>query len=241
MLGLFLLTMLESRLARAVGRGRMTDLLDMPKLTTVVAEWNPTILDKASRGEALNVLLGRVRPALGQLGTTRLRSELEGKYKLTVWVADKIDDGHVGCNLLLFSDEVNWKLLLSQGSLDIRKVESVLDSTSVCPKADTERVEVFLACCVDELDPCLLTSQLRDSVPVDGAALCAVQGLVAFLVTELAFLGRTVSSSVAINSARVAGTSEGTLDLSIRTVGLVVPNLTAVVAFSGEATASRFL
>jgi hypothetical protein len=47
-------------------------LLDMSKLSTVAADWNPTVFHKSGRGKTLLVLFGVLRPTFPELRTARL-------------------------------------------------------------------------------------------------------------------------------------------------------------------------
>lgn len=108
----------------------------------------------------------------------------------------------------------------------------VSDSTSVRSKTGTKGVKILCSCCVDKIFPGFLAGELGNALPVYNSALCAVDGLVTGLVTELTLLRRAVTSRMALNAAGVAGTSERTLDFWVGAVSLVVSDLTTVVAFA---------
>jgi hypothetical protein len=62
---------------------------------------------------------------------------------------------------------------------------------------------------------------------------------VTLLIAELALLGvgRTATSRVALDTAGIASTGEGTLDALIGAISLVVTDLTAVEALASQTTA----
>jgi hypothetical protein len=240
-LNLLLLAVL-SKLAWTVGvEVGKTHLADVTKLAAVAAQGNTTVLDEASGNKTLQVLLRRLGPAFSQLGTTGLCRVLEGENPLTFRVADRVDDGHVGSNGLLLRHQVDWGVVLTKSLLDGGQVELRGDGTGVCSKTETESIEVFGVRCIDESLPSFLGSELGNAIPVDHAALIAVEGFVAGLVAQLALLGRAVTSGMTIDTARVAGTSKGTLDSGVSAVSFVVADLTAVVAFASQAATSGLL
>jgi hypothetical protein len=218
-----------------------THLADVTKLAAITAQGNTTVLDEASGSKTLQVLLRGLGPAFSQLGTTWLCRVLESENPLAFRVADRVDDGHVGSNGLLLSHQVDWGVVLTESLLDGGQVELSGDGTGVCSKTETESIEIFGVRCIDESLPGFLGSELRDTIPVDHAALSAVEGLVAGLVAQLALHGRAVTSGMTIDTARVAGTSKGTLDSGVSAVSLVVADLTAVVAFASQAATGGLL
>ena len=200
--------------------GGETDLADVSELTTVAAERNTAVLDVAARSKALDVLGWVLGPTLSHLRTTRLGGELDGEDVFAVRVADEVNDGHVGGDLLLLGDEKDAETVLTESLLDGRKAELIHGGTSVGTEADTEGVEVLLLGGVDEGSPSSLRLHLGDASPVDGATRLALDSAVALLVTEL------------------AGAVEGTLNALVGAIGLVVTDLTAVEALAGETAAA---
>jgi hypothetical protein len=75
------------------------------------------------------------------------------------------------------------------------------------------------------------------------ATLLAIKRLVACLVTKPALLWIcwTIAGRVTLNTACIASAGEGTFDTLVRTVSLVVTNLSAVEAFASEATSRGFV
>jgi hypothetical protein len=106
MLGNLLCARLQRKLA-CLPRdlGREACLADVSRFTTVAADGNTRVMNKAGIEEALEVLLGALGPALRHLGTTRLAGQLNGEDIFALGVTDQVDNGHVGSNLLLLSDE----------------------------------------------------------------------------------------------------------------------------------------
>jgi hypothetical protein len=240
-LNLLLLAVL-SKLASTVGvKMERTYLSDVTKLSAVTTQGNTTVLDEASGSETLQVLLRGLGPAFSQLGTTGLCRVLEGENPLAFRVADRVDDGHVGSNGLLLSHQVDGRVVLTESLFDGGQVELSGDGTGVCSKTETESIEVFGVRCIDESLPGFLGSELRDAIPVDHTTLIAVEGLVAGLVAQLALHGRAITSGMAIDTARVAGTSKGTLDPGVSAVCFVVADLAAVVAFASQAATGGLL
>jgi hypothetical protein len=234
-LNLFLLAVL-SKLTWTVGvEVEKTHLADVTKIAAVTAQGNTTILNEASGSKALQVLLRGLRPAFSQPGTTGLCRVLEGENPLALRVADRVDDSHVGSNGLLLSHQVDGGVVLTESLFDGGQVELSGDGTGVCSKTETESIEVFGVRCIDESLPGLLGSELRNAIPVDHATLIAVKGPVTGLVAQLALHGRAITSGMAIDTARVAGTSKGTLDSGVSAISFVVADLTAVVAFASQA------
>jgi hypothetical protein len=211
------------------------------KLSAVTAHGNTTVLDEASGSKTLQVLLGGLGPAFSQLGTTGLCRVLEGENPLAFRVADRVDDGHVRSNGLLLSHQVDGRVVLTESLLDGGQVELGGDGTGVCSETETESIEIFGVRCIDESLPGLFGSELRNAIPVDHATLIAVEGLVAGLVAQLALHGRAITGGMAIDTARVAGTSKGTLDPGVSAVSFVVADLAAVVAFASQAATGGLL
>ena len=75
-LGLLLLAVLEAvshtleAIMKAI-RNENAYLPDMSKLSTVAADWNPTVFHKSGRGKTLLVLFGVLRPTFPELCTAR--------------------------------------------------------------------------------------------------------------------------------------------------------------------------
>jgi hypothetical protein len=176
---------------------------------------------------------------LCHLCATRLGRQLDRKNVLALSVADEVDNGHVGGDILLLGDEVHTKIIFAQSSLDSGEIEVILESTSVGTKTDAERIEVLGLSRVDEGGPGTSSVHLRHTSPVDHAALIAVEGLVAFLIAKLALHGvrRASAGRMTLYTAGVAGSVEGTLDTLIGAVRLVVTDLAAVEALSSETAA----
>lgn len=144
---------------------------------------------------------------------------------MAVGITDEVDDGHIGGDLLLLSDEEDSKSIFAKSFLDGGKAEVIHGSASVCLQADTEDIEVFGFGSVDEGNPGRLSIHLGDARPVDNATRLAVDSTMTLLVAEF------------------AGAIERTLDTLIGTVRLVVTDLAAVEALASEAasTALRLL
>jgi hypothetical protein len=211
----------------------------MALLATVAADRNTAILDKAGRGETLEVLLRALRPALGELRTTGLSRQLDRENILAVGIANKIDDGKALIDLLPLCNQIHTEALFAQALFDSGQAELVSNSASVGTQADAEGIEVFLLGGIDKSSPGSLSLHLRYTSPIDDALLLAVHGNMALLVAQLALLriGRAVASGMTLNTAAVADAREGVLDTRVGTVGLVVAYLTTVVAFASEAAA----
>jgi hypothetical protein len=218
-------------------------LANVSEFTAVAAERYTTVFDKAGRSETPKVLLWALGPALGHLGATRLCRQLEGEDELALGVANEVNDGHVGSNLLLLGNQVNTKVVLAESSLDCGEVELVVERTSVGAETDAEGIQIFGPRGVDESGPCITSIHLGNAGPVDQTALITVQSLVPLLVAKLAFhgVGRAASSRMTLNSTCIAGTRERALNTLIRAVCLIVSNLATVVAFASKAAALRFI
>lgn len=217
--------------------------LDVAKFSTVGANGDTTIMDKATGRQTLEVLLGRFGPAFGHLDTTRLGRGLDGQNELALGVSDKIDNGHVDSNLLLLGDEEDWEVVVAESSLNSLDVELILKGTGVRFESRTEQVEILNLGSIDELVPSLLGTQFGNASPVDDTTRLTLKSLVAWLVAQLASLrvGRAAAHGVALLSTGVASTTERTLDLGVGAIGLVVTNLTAVEALSSHTTALRLV
>jgi hypothetical protein len=190
------------------------------ELTAVAAERNTTILDVAGRSESLDVLGRALRPTLSHLDTTGLGRELDGQDVLAVRVANQVDDGHVGGDLLLLGNEEDTETILAESLFDGGKTELFPGSAGVGTEANTESVEVLLLGGIDESSPGGLRVHLRDASPVDHATSLAVDSAVALLVAEL------------------AGAIEGTLEAHVGAINLVVTDLIAVEALAGDTAAA---
>lgn len=215
----------------------ITYLLNVAELTTVAAERNTTILNEAGGCKTLEVLVLVLRPTLSHLRTAGLVGELSGKNKLTFWIADHVDNGHIDGNVLLEGDKKDGKTILAKSGLDIGEGEVVDNCSSISLETGTEAVQIPLLGCINKLGPSLFSLELRDTGPVDKATLLTLESLVPFLVTELAShrIGGAVASGVAIYTTSVAGTGEFALNARVGAVGLVVTNFAAVEALASEA------
>lgn len=228
------------RLSPGFGLGNMiTNLLDVTELTAVAAERDSTILNESGGCKTLEVLLPVLGPTYSHLRPARLLGELDSENKLTFWVADHVDNGHIDSDILLEGDEKDGKLILAKGGLDIGEGKVVDDSAGVSLEAGAEAVQILLLGCIDEFGPSLLSLELRDTSPVYKATLFTLESLVALLVAKLALyrIGWAAACSMSLDTAGVAGTGELALDTRVGAVGLVVTNLATVVAFTSEAAA----
>jgi hypothetical protein len=218
-------------------------LAGVAELTAVVAERDTAVLHETSRRETLEVLFRALRPALSELGAARLRRQLNGQDKMALRVADQVDNGHVWRNVLLLGDQIHAEAIVSQSLLDGGQAEDVGGSTRVGTQTDAEDVEVLLVRSVDEGLPSVFGGQLGNTSPVDDTATLAVESDVSLLVAQLALLGvgGALASRVALDTTRVAGAAEGTLDALVGAVRLVVADLSAVEALAGEAAALRLV
>lgn len=213
----------------------------MAKLATVTAHRNATVLDEASRSETLKVLLRRLGPILSHLRTARLGSKLDRENVFTLRIADQVDNGLIWRDLLLERDQIDLDTIGAKSGLDIGQAELVDDSAGICLETNAKYIQIFQVSGIDERGPSIFGRQLRNTGPVDDAALIALEGLVAWLVAELALhrVGWAATSRVALDAASIAGTGERTLDALVGTVGFVVTYLTAVVALPRHAIALR--
>lgn len=211
----------------------------MAELATVAAQGHATVLDEASRSQALEVLLGALWPTLGHLRATRLRRELDRENVLLFGVTNEINDSHVGSDFLLLGDQVNGEIVSAQSLLNLGQLEVVGESTGVGTKADAEGVEILGRRSVDERGPGVFSGHLRNAGPVHDTAPSALKSAVARLVAQAALLGvgGALTRRVTLDTAGVAGAGERTLDALVGAVGFVVTNLAAVEAFSSEAAA----
>jgi hypothetical protein len=132
MLGGLLLAVLHHTLVRSPNPyDRSLYLADVSKLAAVAAQRQTTVLDEAGRSKTLEVLLWVLGPALRHLGTTRLRGKLDRENILALGVADEVDDGHVGFNILLLGDQIDTQSILAQSRLDTSQSELLRRSTSI--------------------------------------------------------------------------------------------------------------
>lgn len=208
----------------------------MTQLTAVAAHGHTAVLDETSRSQALQVLFGRLGPALRHLRTAGLGCKLDGQHELALGVANQVDDGLVGSNLLLESDQVDLDAIRAKSRLDIRQAELVVGSAGVGLQTEAEDIKVLSVGGIDEGGPGIFGGQLGNIAPVDGSALVALKSLVTFLLAQLADhgVGRAAASRVAFNAAGIASPGERTLDALVRAVSLVVADLTAVEAFARQ-------
>lgn len=203
----------------------------MAKLSTVAAERDTAILNKAGRGKTLHVLLRILRPALSHLRTARLVRQLNSEHVIALWISNQVDNGHVHSNLLLLGNQEDGKSIGAQSGFDIGQTERIKYRPSVGLEACSESIDVLLASRMDECRPSLFSLELRDASPINNTALLTVDCLVTFLVAELAFerVCRAVSSGVAFDATRIASSGKLTLNARVRAVSLVVANFTTVL------------
>lgn len=213
------------------------------RTSTVGADGNTSILDETTRSETLEVLFWSRGPTLTHLSTTRLRRKLDGQDVLALGVADEIDRSHVDSKHLLLSNEIDWQLVGTEGFLDPLDIELLVESTGIRLESDAEEIDILLLSSINDLDPSLLGAHLRNTSPIDDAARFALESLVSWLVAQLAELGvgRAVTHGMSPLAAGVANTGEGTVNLRVGTVGLVVSNLSAVEALSGQTATLRLV
>lgn len=171
-------------------------------------------MDVAGRGETLEVLLGALGPACCHLRAARPCGQLDGEDELARGLADKVDDGHVGGDLLLLGDQIDTEACFTQSLLDCDQAEVVGNGAGISTQAGTELVEIILRRGFDDGGPGFPVRQLRNAGPVDDAALLAVESLVALLRAKAALLG-----------------------LWIRAVRAVVADLSAAIALAGHTAA----
>jgi hypothetical protein len=207
------------------------------KLAAVATHGNAAILDKASRTQTLEVLLWALRPAWCKLRTTRLSGQLDRQNEVSLGIANKVDNSHVGGNVLLLGDEIDRQAILAQSSLHIGQAELVIDSTRVGSQADAKSVQILFIGGIDQGLPRILSRHLRNASPVDDTTATTIECNVTLLVAQLALLrvGRAGASGVALNTTGVASTVERTLDALVSTVRLVVADLSAVEALASQA------
>ena len=88
-------------------------------LVAVLADDDEAVHGEASLTEAVDVLLGSLRPAFGEDGTPRPGGPLDGDGVLLVGLALKVDESPVDGDLLLLSDQVSVELLTAEGLLEV--------------------------------------------------------------------------------------------------------------------------
>lgn len=88
-------------------------------LFAVLADDHEAVHGEASLTEAVDVLLGSLRPAFGEDGTPRPGGPLDGDGVLLVGLALKVDESPVDGDLLLLSDQVCVEFLATEGLLEV--------------------------------------------------------------------------------------------------------------------------
>lgn len=197
-------------------------LSNVAEFATVRAHSNAAMLNEASRLKAHHVVGSILRPAFCHLRTTRFSGLLESQNVLAVRFATEVDNGHVLGNILLQRDEIDGEVLITEYVLNLDDLASSVEGTTIGADADTKGIEVFRLGGSDELLIGLLCAQLRYAQVVDKMTVCAVHSLVASLTASLALDIRTLGCLVALDIAYFAAAGEGSLDLFVVAVSLVV-------------------
>lgn len=163
---------------------------------------------------------------------------MDGENIATIRVTEHVDNSHVRGQILFLSDQEDGKILRAKSFLDSDKVESTIVRERTCVSLQTgaERIEVLLSSRIDEHPPGFRRLELRNASPINKATLLALKSLVTLFVAKSALhrIGRTVASSVALDTTGVAGSGELALDTRVGTVSLVVTDFAAVVALASE-------
>jgi hypothetical protein len=161
---------------------------------------------------------------------------LDGENILAIRVAEHVDNSHIRGYFLFLGDQEDRKTICAKSFLDSDKVEitRIHERTCVSLQTVAERIEIFRPSRIDELPPGFPRFELRDTSPINKTTLLAIKSLVALFVAKptLHGIGRTVASSVALNTTGVAGSGELALDTRVGTVSLVVTDFATVVALA---------
>lgn len=199
---------------------------DMTKFTTVAAERNTTVLGKASRLEALEILFSILGPAYGELGATRLILVLDRQDELAIGEADQVNNGE-GLGHIVRSQglEIHRDIVFTQGSLNSGKIKLFTNSTGVSLEASFEGIDLLGASGIDKLSPGLLGVELGNTGPVHDTTLLAIYSLVTMFAAEptgTLRVARAISSAMTLLAAGVAGAGKRPVDAWICAIRLVV-------------------
>lgn len=205
-------------------------LLSVTELAALMTHRNTTINHEAGFLEVLQVLLRTSGPADATDLVARLGRPTEGQDVGLINDASKRGDGHVvGYTLLLLlGDEMHVHVALTEAALEVGGVDwsLTLHGLAVREEVDLEVIHVLVVVGGLHSDPGVFSRDRRSiGWPDVGTGGGTFGSTMAFLITQAANsrgLGRALSGTVAFLIAGTASTSEGAVNLGIRTIGLVV-------------------
>lgn len=205
----------------------VSNLLAVRAVRLEVIPWETSIL------KALEVLGGCLGPAFSQDGTARLRGLLERDLVLLIGVALQVDIGvNSRRNCLFLGNKVELEIGLAETLFKLNE-SKLRGKLTVHPEGLDEVIDIASSISSQEILPSLISVVGgRKALRIDIELLSASSGGVTSAGTLLAGGLSTFSGTMAFKAASAAGASEGTLDLGVRTVGLVVSDLAAVEAFT---------
>lgn len=210
--------------------------LGVTELATFMTHRYTAINDEAGFLEVLQVLLRTSGPADTTDLVTRLGRPTEGKDVGLINDASKRGDGHVvGYALsLLLGDEMHVHIALTEATLEVGGVDwsLTLHGLAVREEVDLEVIHVLVVVGGLHSGPGVFSRDCRSiGWPDVGTGSGTFSSTMAFLIAQAADsrrLGRALGGAVAFLIAGTASTSEGAINLGIRTIGLVVTWRTSV-------------